>query len=73
MIKELKIFLDEIFKNVILIKNWVMEVDVLYFEIKNKVKIFIEGDIEILIIVISDFYDFVRQRLDIFVRKYFIY
>lgn len=60
MVKEFKIFLDEIFKSVILINNWVVEIDVLYFEMKNKVKIFIEGDIEILIIVISDFYDNVK-------------
>lgn len=60
MVKEFKIFLDEIFKSVILIINWVVEIDVLYFEMKNKVKFFIEGDIEILIIVINDFYDYVK-------------
>lgn len=60
MVEEFKIFLDEIFKSVILIINWVVEIDVLYFEMKNKVKIFIEGDIEILIIVIRDFYDYVK-------------
>lgn len=60
MVEEFKIFLDEIFKSVILIINWVVEIDVLYFEMKNKVKFFIEGDIEILIIVINDFYDYVK-------------
>lgn len=60
MIKEFKIDLDEFFKNVILINSWLKEIDDLYLEIKNKVKILIEGDVEILIIVISDFYVYVE-------------
>lgn len=73
MIKEFKIFLDEFFKNVFLMNNWVKEIDVLYLEFKNKVKIFIEGEFEILIFVISDIYDYVKWRLEIFVKEYFIF
>lgn len=43
MIKELEIFLDEIFRNVLLICEWRMEIEVLYFEYENKVKVFFEG------------------------------
>lgn len=73
IIKESKIPLDETSKNVTSIKNWAMEVDALYFETKNKVKISIEDDTEILITATSDLHDYARQRLDTFVRKYSIY
>lgn len=43
MIKELEIFLDEIFRNVLLIREWRMEIEVLCFEYENKVKVFFEG------------------------------
>lgn len=43
MIKELEIFLDEIFRNVLLIREWRMEIEVLCFEYENKVIVFFEG------------------------------
>lgn len=43
MIKESEIFLDEIFRNVLLIREWRMEIEVLCFEYENKVKVFFEG------------------------------
>lgn len=43
MIKEFEIFLDEIFRNVLLIREWRMEIEVLCFEYENKVKVFFEG------------------------------
>lgn len=73
MIKESKIPLDETSKNVTSINNWAIEVDALYSETKHKVKIFIEGDTEILITATSDLHDYARQRLYTLVRKYSIY
>lgn len=73
MTKESKIPLDETSKNVISIKHWAMEVDALYYETKNKVKISIEGDAEILITATSDLHDYARQRLYTFIKKYSIY
>lgn len=73
MIKESKIYLDESSKNVISINSWPIEIDALYLETKNKVKISIEGDAEILITATSDLHDYVEQRLKTFIRKYSIH
>lgn len=73
MIKESKIDLDESSKNVISINSWPKEIDDLYLETKNKVKISIEGDAEILITATSDLHAYVEQRLKSFVRKYSIH
>lgn len=73
MVKESKIPLDETSKSVISITNWAVEIDALYSETKNKVKLSIEGDTEILITATNDLHDYVKQRLQTFVGKYSIY
>lgn len=73
MIKESKILLDESSKNVISMNNWAKEIDALYSESKNKVKISTEGESEILISATSDIHDYVKRRLETFVKEYSIF
>lgn len=69
MTKESEIPLDETSRNVLLTREWRMEIEALCSEHENKVKVFPEGQAKILITTTRDLHDYVKQRLENFIRE----
>lgn len=69
MTKESEIPLDETSRNVLLTREWRMEIEALCSEHENKVKVFLEGQAKILITTTRDLHDYVKQRLENFIRE----
>lgn len=69
MTKESEIPLDETSRNVLSTREWRMEIEALCSEHENKVKVFPEGQTKILITTTRDLHDYVKQRLENFIRE----
>lgn len=69
MMKESEIPLDETSRNVLSTREWRMEIEALFSEHENKVKVFPEGQVKIVITTTRDLHDYVKQRLENFIRE----